>query len=98
MIDGPYTAVVEAADTVGNSTISLPFVLDSHAPTIKLAARPPRIWVSEAAAVTARVNGSLRRLAAPGAGFLSLSGIKTVRSLVVVARDAAGNRAVLRRP
>jgi hypothetical protein len=97
-LDGPYSAVVEAADAVGTSTISLPFVLDSHAPTIKLAARPPRIWVSEAAAVTARVNGSLRRLVAPGAGFLSLSGIKTVRSIVVVARDAAGNRAVLRRP
>ena len=48
--------------------------------------------------MTARVNGSLRRLVAPGPGFLSLSGIKTVRSIVVVARDAAGNRAVLRRP
>jgi len=97
-LDGPYAAVIEATDTVGTSAISLPFLFDAHAPVIKLAARPPRIWLSEAAAVTLRVNGALRRLLATGPGYLPLDGIRKIRSLVVVARDAAGNRAALRRP
>jgi hypothetical protein len=96
--DGSYAAVVEATDTVGTATISLPFVKDSHAPTIRLYARPPRLWLSEAATVTTRVNGALRRLQTQGPGYLALSRISRVRSIVVVARDAAGNRAVLRRP
>ncbi|MGZ8688527.1 MAG: hypothetical protein ACXWZP_08885, partial [Gaiellaceae bacterium] len=97
-LDGSYSAVIEAADSFGTAAISLPFLLDARAPTIRLAARPPRIWLSEAAAVSLRVNGSLRRLELPGPGFLVLSGIRKVRSIVVVARDAAGNKAVLRRP
>ena len=97
-LDGPYAAVIEATDAFGTATISLPFLLDAHAPTIKLSARPPRIWLSEAAAVTVRVNGSLRRLVATGPGYLALAGIRRIQSIVVVARDAAGNRAVLRRP
>ena len=60
--DGAYTAVLEVTDAVGTSQVTLPFTLDRHAPTIKLLARPPRVWVSEAATVTVRVNGSLRRL------------------------------------
>ena len=48
--------------------------------------------------MTVRVNGSLRHLTAPARGYLALDGIRKVRTLVVVARDAAGNRAVLRRP
>ena len=97
-LDGSYTAVIEATDLFGTAAVSLPFLLDAHPPAIKLAARPPRIWLSEAAAVTVRVNGSLRRLTAQARGFLALTGIRKVRSIVVVARDAAGNRAVLRRP
>jgi hypothetical protein len=97
-LDGPYAAVIEATDAVGTSAISLPFLFDSRAPVMKLAARPPRIWLSEAAALTVRVNGSLRRLEATGPGYLPLDGIRAIRSLVAVARDAAGNRAVLRRP
>jgi hypothetical protein len=45
-----------------------------------------------------RVNGSLRRLTATKASALPLTKIRMVRTLVVVARDAAGNRATLRRP
>lgn len=97
-LDGSYEAVIEVTDPVGTSAISLPFLLDGHAPVIKLAARPPRIWLSEAAAVAVRVNGSLRRLAAPASGYVPLDGIRKIRSIVVVARDAAGNRSVLRRP
>ena len=39
--DGAYTAILEVTDTVGTSTVELPFQLDAHAPTIKLS-RPPR--------------------------------------------------------
>ena len=96
--DGSYAAVIEATDTVGTTTISLPFLKDTHSPTIRLYARPPRVWLSEAATATARVNGTLRRLVASGPGYVALSGISRVRSIVVVARDAAGNKAVLRLP
>ena len=94
--DGSYLAVIEATDAVGITSISLPFLKDTHAPTIRLYARPPRVWLSEAATVTARVNGALRRLEAPGPGYLTLTGISRVRSLAVVARDAAGNKAIFR--
>ena len=57
-----------------------------------------RLWVSEAATVTVRVNGSLRRLQATGPGYLPLTGIRKVRTLVVVARDPAGNKTVFRKP
>jgi len=96
--DGSYAAVIEATDTVGTTSISLPFLKDIHAPTIRLYARPPRLWLSEGATVTARVNGSLRRLETLGPGYLELSGITRVRSIAVVARDAAGNKSVFRRP
>ena len=65
---------------------------------IKLASRPPRLWVSEAATVTVRVNGALRRLRRQARDIWRSRGIRKVRTLVVVARDAAGNKAVLRRP
>lgn len=96
--DGSYAAVVEATDAVGTATVSLPFLKDTRAPTIRLFARPPRVWLSEAARVTARVNGTLRRLETLSPGYLALSGISRVRAIVVVARDAAGNKSVLRRP
>lgn len=96
--DGSYTAVIEATDAVGTAAITLPFLKDANAPRLRLLARPLRLWVSEAATVTARVNGSLRHLKADAPGYLSLTGIRRIRSLAVVARDAAGNRAVLRRP
>jgi flagellar hook assembly protein FlgD len=97
-LDGSYTAVVDATDTIGTGTISLPFLLDAHPPMVKLAARPVRLWLSEAATVTVRVNGSARRLQAQGPGYLALSGIRKVRTIVAVARDAAGNTTVFRRP
>jgi N-acetylmuramoyl-L-alanine amidase/FlgD Ig-like domain len=97
-LDGAYTVAVDATDAIGTATVSLPFLLDAHPPVVKLAARPVRLWVSEAAIVTVRVNGSLRRLQAVGPGYLALTGIRKVRTIVVVARDPAGNRTVFRKP
>ena len=97
-LDGAYTAIVEATDTLGTSSVSLPFVTDALPPRLRvLAGRRPRIWVSEPAALTVRVNGSVRRLDAAGPGPIPLTGIRTIRTLAVVAVDAAGNRGVLRR-
>ena len=96
--DGSYAAVLEVTDAVGTAVASLPFLLDAHPPVIRLASRPLRLWFSEAATLTIRVNGALRRLQATGPGYVTLAGIRTIRTLVVVARDPAGNRAVLRRP
>ena len=70
-----------------------PFLLDAHPPVVKLAARPPRLWVSEAATVTVRVNGAAA--SPPGARGPDISrstGIRTVRTLVVVARDRGGQQ------
>ena len=97
--DGEYTAVIDATDTVGTTTVTLPFLRDANAPRLRLAARPARLWVSEAATVTMRVNGSARRLTVAAPGYLPIGGVRRVRSLVAVARDTAGNRsAALRFP
>jgi len=97
-LDGSYAAVIDVTDAVGTATVSLPFLLDAHPPVVKLASRPIRLWVSEAATVAVRVNGALRRLQSPGPGYLALTGIRKVKSIVVVARDPAGNKTVFRRP
>jgi hypothetical protein len=96
--DGSYTAVIDATDAIGTSQVSVPFQLDARPPRLKLLGRPPRLWISEPATVTVRVNGSLRRLVATAAGSLPLTGIRSVKTLVAVARDAGGSASVLRRP
>ncbi|MSO95047.1 MAG: hypothetical protein EXQ81_04540 [Thermoleophilia bacterium] len=96
--DGDYTAVVEVTDTTGTIAATLPFLRDATPPGIRLFSRPLRLRVSEAARVTVRVNGSVRHLEAAGPGYLTLAGVRRIRALLVVARDAAGNQTVLRRP
>jgi hypothetical protein len=53
--------------------------------------------VSEPATLAVRANGARRKLAVKTAGEVRLRGIVRLRTRVVVARDAAGNRGVLRR-
>lgn len=96
--DGSYVVSVEAVDAVGTATVELPFVLDATSPVVRVvSAVPPRLWVSEAATLVARVNGARRTLRPAGPGTLRIPRIERVRTLVVVARDAAGNTATLRR-
>src|SRR5262249_7729183 len=58
LLDGSYAMVVEATDEVGVASVSLPFVSDTHAPTVRvLSGRPLRVWVSEPATLAVRVNG-----------------------------------------
>jgi hypothetical protein len=95
--DGRYTAVVEATDSVATTSFGLEFASDTSAPRLRLVTRAPaRLWVSETARLTLRVNGSLRRLDVARPGVVRIPGIRTVRTLVVVARDEAGNRGAFR--
>jgi hypothetical protein len=96
--DGTYVASVEAVDAVGTATVELPFVLDGTAPTVRVvSASPPRIWVSEAATLDVRANGARRVMRATGPGAMRIPRIDRLRTLVVVARDPAGNVSTFRR-
>jgi hypothetical protein len=53
--------------------------------------------VSEAATLRIRVNGALRVLRVAAAGTVRIPRIERLRTLVVTARDAAGNESTLRR-
>jgi hypothetical protein len=97
-LDGPYVASIEAVDATGTATVELPFVLDATAPVVRvLSAVPPRLWVSEAATLELRVNNARRVLRTTGPGGVRIPRIERLRTLVVVARDAAGNASTLRR-
>jgi len=96
--DGAYTVSVSAADTVGTVTVELPFLLDATPPVVHVvSAEPPRIWVSEAAWLAVRANGVRRLLRSKAAGRIALPWIGRLRTLEVLARDAAGNETVFRR-
>jgi flagellar hook assembly protein FlgD len=97
-LDGPYVASVEVVDAVGTATVELPFAVDATAPVVRVvSAVPPRIWVSEAATLEVRVNGARRVMRTTAPGAVRIPRIERLRTLVVVARDAAGNASTLRR-
>jgi len=97
-LDGSYVASIEVVDAVGTATVELPFAVDATAPVVRVvSAIPPRIWVSEAATLEVRVNGARRVMRTPGPGAVRIPRIERLRTLVVVARDAAGNASTLRR-
>jgi len=97
-LDGPYVASVEVVDAVGTATVELPFAVDATAPVVRVvSAVPPRIWVSEAATLEVRVNGARRVMRTTAPGVVRIPRIERLRTLVVVARDAAGNASTLRR-
>ena len=96
--DGDYVVSVESVDGVGTARVDLPVLLDRTAPVVRVVSTSPAVLrVSEQAVLAVRANGALRRLTAAKAGVVRLRGIASLRTLLVVARDAAGNRAVLRR-
>jgi hypothetical protein len=96
--EGAYVVSVEAVDAVGTSTVELPFLLDATPPTVRVvSAVPPRIWVSEAATLVVRANDARRVMRSTGPGTIRIPGIERLRTLVVVARDTAGNESTFRR-
>jgi hypothetical protein len=96
--DGDYVVSVESTDAVGTARVQLPVLLDRTAPSVRVVSASPAVLrVSEPATLAVRVNGALRRMRIGAAGDVRLRRIARLRTLVVVATDAAGNRAVLRR-
>jgi hypothetical protein len=96
--DGDYVVSVESVDAVGTARVELPVLLDRSAPVVEVVSSSPAVLrVSEPAVLAVRANGAPRRVAVKKAGVVRLRGISRLRTLVVVARDEAGNRAVLRR-
>jgi hypothetical protein len=97
--DGVYEALVEAVDPIGTTSVRLPFAKDATAPVVRVlsAAKPVRLWVSEPVRLTLRINGAVRRLEVALRGEVRVPRIEKVSSLVVVARDAAGNKSTLRK-
>ena len=98
--DGSYVAAVEAVSADGTSTarVELPFLLDGTAPVVRVvSAVPPRLRVSEAATLVVRANGARRVLRVDGPATVRIPRIERLRTLVVHARDAAGNESTLRR-
>ncbi len=96
--DGAYVVSVESVDPNGTARVELPVVLDRTAPVVRVVSTSPAVLrVSEPAVLAVRANGALRRIAVAAATDVRLRGIESLRTLVVVAHDEAGNRAVLRR-
>jgi N-acetylmuramoyl-L-alanine amidase len=92
LLDGDYEAVVEATDTLGVSTLRLPFSSDTRVPVVRiLKGRPLRVWVSEPSLLTLRVNGVPLRQEATREGELRVDWNGPAGRVRVVAWDAAGN-------
>ena len=92
LLDGAYTAEVDATDTVTTSAAALPFVADTRAPVVRiLPGAPLRISISEPAVLKLRVNGSVQSVSAPHVGVLRIPGAGPAARVRVVAWDAAGN-------
>jgi hypothetical protein len=91
LLDGSYTAAVEATDPLGTSSLSLPFVSDTRAPVVRfLPGSRLRVWVSEPATLVLRIAGRSSRLVASAPGSVAIPAARGAR-VRVVAWDAAGN-------
>jgi uncharacterized membrane protein len=88
--DGKYAAVLTALNDVGTVVHTVLFRIDTVAPELRaLSFRGLRFRVSEAATVRLTLNGKLVTRAVR-AGVFSFHAAR-VRSVRIVAQDAAGN-------
>jgi hypothetical protein len=88
--DGTYAGALTTSGEVGSATRTVLFRVDTKPPTLRARSfRTLRFWVSEPAKVTLTVNGS-RVVRSVRAGTFSYRHGR-VRSVRIVARDAAGN-------
>ena len=91
LLDGSYTAVVEASEPLGTSLLSLPFVSDTRAPLVQfLSGHRVRVRVSEPATLVLRIGGRPSSLSVARAGIVALPATPGQR-VRIVAWDAAGN-------
>jgi hypothetical protein len=96
--DGAYVVSVETAGAVATAKAELPLLLDATAPKVRVvSATPPMLWVSEAATLTVRANGARRTMRPTAPGTYRIPRIERLRTLIVIARDAAGNESTLHR-
>jgi N-acetylmuramoyl-L-alanine amidase/FlgD Ig-like domain len=100
LLDGAYTAVVEATDQVGTAALEAAFASDTRRPTVRvLPGRPLRVWVSEPATVTLRVDGRPLQVVSRRPGAVRVPGVQAAANVRAVAWDLAGNvSAPVRRP
>jgi uncharacterized protein with LGFP repeats len=88
--DGTYAGVLTTTTEVGSTSRNALFRVDTKSPTLRaLSFRALRFWVSEPARITLVVNGA-RVVRNVRAGTFSYRHGR-VRSVRIVARDAAGN-------
>jgi N-acetylmuramoyl-L-alanine amidase-like protein len=88
--DGTYAGALTTSGVVGNATRTVLFRIDTRPPALRARSfRALRFWVSEPATVTLILNGR-RVVRSVRAGTFSYRHGR-VRSVRIVARDAAGN-------
>jgi len=88
--DGTYAGALTTSGAVGNATRTVLFRLDTKPPTLRARSfRALRFWVSEPSKVTLILSGT-RVVRSVRAGTFSYRH-GSVRSVRIVARDAAGN-------
>jgi len=92
VLDGSYTAIVEATNSSGTSSAELSFASDTRSPVVRiLRGVPLRVWVSKPATLTMRINGTSVRQLVAAAGDVRVDWRGPVSHVRVVAWDAAGN-------
>jgi hypothetical protein len=88
--DGTYAGALTTGGEVGSATRTVLFRIDTKPPTLRASSlRTLRFWVSEPAKVTLVLNGT-RVVRSVRAGAFSYRHGR-VRSVRIIARDAAGN-------
>ena len=90
--DGKYDLVLKATDLVTTVTHSLPVVVDTTPPRLRLASRSRlQFWTNEPATITASF-GARRVTKLVRAGYFSLPSLRGARRFTLIATDAVGNK------
>ena len=90
--DGSYEAVVEASDGITTTSYSVPFTSDMTAPRVRILDAPGiRLYVSEPATLTLRIDGRTARRTVEKAGTVRIAWRGSAAHVRVVAMDPAGN-------
>jgi hypothetical protein len=89
--DGDYEVEVTAKNELGSVSQRAPFAVDTTPPTVRLfSVQPLRVRVLEPVRLTIKLNGKWSTIDRKRPGLVPIPAT-TVRTLRVVARDAAGN-------
>ena len=90
--DGSYVAAVDAVTEAGTTTATVPFVVDTTPPRVRVVSlRPLEIFVSEPALLKLVVDGAVVRRDVKRRGIVRIPRPATPRRVRVVAWDDAGN-------